>query len=86
VVLWTRRADAASCAAQRRWSCSGCAPPSSKSRCGRRMRHLGRLSAVTAAAEAPFATAVASENFEGGRGRHIDVGSRTCSSQESELG
>ena len=85
VVAWARRAAAASSAASRRWSRSGCAPPSAQSRGGSRMRRPGYLAAVTADAAAAVATADASFILDGGRGRHVDVGSHTCSFQFSEL-
>jgi len=49
------------------------------------MRRPGYLDAVTADAAAAVATADASVILGGGRGRNVDVGSRTCSFQFSEL-
>jgi len=49
------------------------------------MRRPGHLSAVTDDPAAAVATADASVILVGGRGRLVDVGSRTCSFQFSEL-
>ena len=85
VVVWTPRAAAASSAAPRRWSRSDCAPPSAQSRCGSRMPRPGHLASVTADAAAAVATADASAILDGGRGRHFDIGGRTCLFQFSRL-
>jgi len=85
VVVGRRRDAAASSAASRRLSRRGCAPPPAQSRCGSRMRRPGHIAAVTADIAAAVATADAFVVLDGGRGRHVDVGSHTCSFQPSEL-
>ena len=85
VVVWTPLAAAASSAAPRRWSRSACAPPSALSRCGCRMPRPGHLASVTADSAAAVATADASAILDSGRGRHVDIGSRTCLFQFSRL-